>query len=427
MILIKNAIILPLDENTFIEKGDIIIKDSKIQYVGRSIEWREEFEETIDASDCIVMPGFVNSHTHLAMTLMRGIWDDIPLDLWLNNYIFPVEKMLTEEDVYFGSLLAIIESIRTGTTTITDFYYYPEVVVKAIRESGMRANISFAFSSRRGFNKIILKKAESFVKKFDNMENGRILASLAIHSPYTSTPALYAQSARIANKLNVIVQTHLHETLKEVEDYKGKYGKSPIEKLDEEGFFEARVTAAHCVWLTDAEIEILKEHHTGVVLNPKSNLKLGSGIPDVAKLLKSGLNLSIGTDGASSNNNLSVLEDMRLAMLIAKGKTRDPSSIDAFTAMRLATVNGALNLGFKDVGLLKEGYKADMVIIDTKKVNLVSVENPYSQIAYSMYPEDIDTVIIDGRIIMRDGKILTIDEDFVKSRFIESYKRLLKI
>ena len=426
MILIKNGLILPLENDQIIENGDILLKDSTIQYAGPSQEWKEKFEYTIDATNHIVMPGFVNAHTHLAMTLMRGIADNIPLDKWLNEIIFPIEDKLTKDDVYYGALLALIESIRTGTTTITDFYFHEEEAFKAIKEIGLRANIGFSYASRPGMDKLILNHARNFFEKYNNSENGRIMVSLAPHSPYTCNLKLLKETGKLAQKLGAIVQTHLHETKKEVENYVKKYGKTPIEKLEEIGFFNAKVNAAHCVWVNDNDIQILKKNNVGVTVNPQSNLKLGSGIPDIAKLINNGITVSIGTDGAASNNNLALIEDMRLASLLAKGVSLNPSELNAYETLRLATVNGAINLGFNDVGLIKEGFKADLILIDTSKANLMPLTDPHSLVAYSMYPEDVDTVIVDGHIIMENRKILTIDEKFVKEKFKESYKRISK-
>ncbi len=426
MILIKNGIILTLENEQIIEQGDIVLKGSIIQYAGSSKNWKENFDRTIDASNHIVIPGFVNAHTHLAMTLMRGIADDLPLKTWLDEIIFPIESKLSKDDVYYGTLLALVESIRTGTTTITDFYFYEEEAYKAIKESGMRANIGFSYASKPHMDNLILNRARNFFEKYNNGEDGRIMVSLAPHSPYTCDLKLLKETGALAQKLGAIVQIHLHETKKEVENYIKKYGKTPIEKLEEIGFFNAKVNAAHCVWVSENDIKILKENNVGITINPQSNLKLGSGIPDIARLIDNDITVSVGTDGAASNNNLAIIEDIRLASLLAKGVSLNPSELNAFQTLRLATVNGAKNLGFNDVGLIKEGYKGDLILIDTSKANLMPLTDPHSLVAYSMYPEDVDTVIINGKIVMENKKILTIDEGFVKEKFKESYKRISK-
>jgi 5-methylthioadenosine/S-adenosylhomocysteine deaminase len=425
MILIKNGLILTLDKNDqIIQNGDVVLNNSIIQYVGPSKERKEGFESIIDASNHIIMPGFVNAHTHLAMTLMRGIADDLPLKKWLNEVIFPIEDKLTKEDVYYGTLLALIESIRTGTTTITDFYFYEDAAFKAIKESGMRANIGFSYASKPHMNNLILTRAKNFFDKHNNSEDERIMVSLAPHSPYTCNLKLLKETSILAQKLGAVVQIHLHETKKEVDEYIKKYGKTPIEKLEEIGFFNVKVNAAHCVWMNENDIKILKKNNVGVTVNPQSNLKLASGIPDIARLIRNGITVSVGTDGAASNNNLALLEDMRLISLLAKGVSLNPSELNAFETLRLATVNGAENLGFNNVGLIKEGFKADLILIDTTKANLMPLTDPYSLVAYSMYPEDVDTVIINGKIVMENKKILTINESFVKEKFKERFERL---
>ncbi len=428
MILIKNATILTLLGDEVIYGGEILIQDSTIQYAGPPKSVYENVDMVIDASNHIAMPGFVNSHTHLAMTLMRGIADDIPLQKWLNDIIFPIEDKLTEEDVYFGTLLALIESIRTGTTTVSDFYMFPHVSAKALGESGLRGNIGVAYASKPLVSdKLILERAQEIFDKFNEMDNGRIIVSLAPHAPYTCSQNLLKGTGVLARKLGAVIQIHLHETEKEVLDYKEHYGQTPIEYLDSVGFFDNKVIASHCVWVSENDLRILENRHVGVASNPQSNLKLGSGIPPIDKFLKHNLAVSIGTDGASSNNNLSVLEDMRLLSLIAKGVTRNPENISAPELLRIATLQGSLNLGFENVGRLKEGYKADIIIIDASKANMIPSTNPHSLVAYSMYPEDVDTVIVDGKILMKDRILLTIDEEFVKNKVKEKFIKISKL
>ena len=423
MILIKNGTILTLEGNEFFT-GDLAIKDSRIFYVGKSKKWDVEFDTVIDGTDFIVMPGFVNTHTHLAMVLMRGIADDIELHKWLNDVIFPIEGKLTKDDVYFGSLLASIESIKSGVTTVADFYFHMDAVFNAVKETGIRANLGFGLASKFDFDTIKLKVATDFVKKYNGLEDGRILASFAPHAPYTCTLKFMEAIAKRAKEMGVLVHTHLHETEKEIVDFKKQYGTTPIQKLASVGFFDAKVNAAHCVYISAEDYKILKEHNVGVALNPQSNLKLGSGIPDVPEMLKYELNLGVGTDGASSNNNLILLEDMRLVSFLAKGLSRNPQLLPADELLRIATVSGAKNIGFSDVGLLKEGYKADVILINKNSETLTPFTNPHSLVAYSMKPGDVDTVIINGKLVMQHRKVLTVDEETVKKEVRKHYKRL---
>ena len=284
MILIRNGTFLTLTEKNVIQKGDLAIKDSLIYYIGPQKEWKDKFDTVIDAKNYIVMPGFVNAHTHLAMTLMRGIADDLPLQKWLFDTIFPIENKLTERDVYFGSLLGIVESIRAGVTTVADFYFRMEKSAQAVKESGIRANLGFGLASKIGTDTLKLKAAEKFINKWQESENGRILASFAPHAPYTCTLQFLKAISNQARKMNVLVQTHLHETKEKVEEFKKKYVITPIEKLDAIGFFNTKVNAAHCIWINDNDINILRNNNVGVTLNPQSNLKIGAGIPLINKM-----------------------------------------------------------------------------------------------------------------------------------------------
>ncbi|MGB9693605.1 MAG: amidohydrolase [Fervidobacterium sp.] len=426
MILIENATIITLQSEKVLKNSDLVISGDKIIYIGPKKSYQFTFEKTIDGTDFIVMPGFANTHSHLAMTFFRGYGNDLPLKKWLFNYIFPVEEMLTEEHVYFGTLIACIESIRTGTTTLSDFYMMPEKSIKAIKEAGLRANVGYAFASKPGLNRITLKKAEKFFNDFNGIENNRILASLAPHATYTCTNTLLSETSKLAQNIGALIQIHLHETREEVEDYKKKNGKTPILKLDEIGFFNAKVLASHCVHITDEETKALKDNKVGVSVNPQSNLKLGSGIPKIHNLLREGVKLSIGTDGPSSNNNLSVLEDLRLTSLLAKGLSENPEVLNSFEALKIGTINGEENLGFKDVGVLKEGYKADLIMINKKKTNFMPETDYLSHVVYSMFPADVDYVFVDGKLIMEMGKILTLDEEILKKEFIKLSKELYK-
>ncbi len=423
MILIRNGTILA--ENGIISAGDVVISGSRISYVGKKTKHKESFKKIIDASDFLIMPGFVNTHTHLAMTLMRGISDDVPLHKWLNEIIFPIEGKLTKEDVYIGTLLAAIESIKSGVTTVADFYFHMDYAAKAVKESGIRANLGFGLASKFDMDTLKLKLAERFVEKFHNTEDGRILASFAPHAPYTCTLKFMKAISKSAKETGVIVHTHLHETEKEITDYKRKYGMTPIQKLEKEGFFEAKVNAAHCVYLEEEDYKILRKHKVGIALNPQSNLKLGSGIPNIPEMIKHNLKLGIGTDGASSNNNLALIEDVRLVSFLAKGVSRNPELLPAKELIRMATVQGAENIGFNDVGILKEGYRADIVLIGKNAANLTPFTDPYSLVAYSMEPGNVSTVIINGKLVMEDRKILTIDEDAVKRDAAKILKRIL--
>ncbi len=424
MILVKGGTIIT--ENEIIDSGVVVINNSRISYVGKSNKFVEDADEVIDASNFLVMPGLVNTHTHLAMTLMRGISDDVPLQKWLSEIIFPIEAKLTPNEVYIGTLLATIESIKSGVTTVADFYFHMDASAKAVKESGIRANLGFGLASKFDMDTLKLKIAEKFVEKYNNTEDGRILASFAPHAPYTCTLNFMKAISERARRMEVIVHTHLHETKKEVLDFKSKYGTTPIQKLEELGFFKAKVNAAHCVHMEKKDYEILKQHNTGIALNPQSNLKLGSGIPNIPEMLKYELNPGIGTDGASSNNNLALIEDMRLTSFLAKGISENPEILPAKKLLEMATSIGAKNIGFEDVGIIKEGYRADIILVDKNAPNMTPFTDPYSMIAYSMEPGNVNTAIINGKIVMRNRKVLTVDEEEVKKEAVKSIKKLLR-
>jgi len=414
MILIKNVSAI-LDKETYKESIDIVIKDSTISFVGNNAK-EENYSHVIDGSNYIALPGFVNTHSHLAMTLMRGYAEDVPLQDWLNKYIFPLEEKLTYDMVYFATLLAAIESIKTGTTLITDFYFHPQAVLRALKEVGMRANIGIAYASKPFMDKAIIDGVEKKYRELSDKDS-KILVSLAPHAPYTVSQELLKYTRDLSKKLNAIVQIHLHETEKEVLDYMRTYSQTPIEYLATIGFLNEKVIAAHCVWVSENDIKLLKKKGVWVSLNLESNFKLGSGIPPIDRFIDSGINLTVGTDGVASNNNLSVLESIRLVSLLAKGISRNPRLLSVNDAFEILTYNGARALGFENVGKIKEGFKADIILVRKDEANMMPMFSPFANIIYSMYPNDVDTVIIDGEIVMQNRRILTVDEEVVKKEF----------
>ncbi|MEF3244827.1 MAG: amidohydrolase [Caldisericaceae bacterium] len=419
MILIKNVSAI-LDKETYRDSVNIVIKDSNIAFVGDNPPY-SEYSHIIDGSSYIALPGFVNTHSHLAMTLMRGLGEDLPLKDWLDKVIFPLESKLTYDVVYFASLLAAIESIKTGTTTTADFYFYPNATLKALSEIGMRANIGIAYASKPFMDNTIIKNVETKFKELVDKDS-KILISLAPHAPYTVSQELFKLTLNLSKKLNIKIQVHLHETEQEVLDYLKTYTKTPIEFLASIGFLDENVIAAHCVWVSEKDIKLLKRRNVWVSLNPESNLKLGSFIPPINKFVEDGLRLTVGTDGVASNNNLSVLESIRLTSMLAKGISRNPKLLTANEAFEILTYNGAQALGFENVGKIKKGFKADIILVDKNTVNFIPNHSPISNVIYSMYPTDVDTVIIGGEIVMQNKKILTIEEEIVKEEFKKIFK-----
>ncbi|MGC9125413.1 MAG: amidohydrolase family protein, partial [Caldisericaceae bacterium] len=326
------------------------------------------------------------------------------------------------------TMLALAESIHSGTTTISDFYMFPSSSYQAISESGLRGNVGISYASKESMrDSEVLKNVETTYDNLVKQKSKNIKVSIAPHAPYTCSIELLKGSSVFAKNSGAVIQIHLHETKKEVSDFVERYEKTPIELLEEMGFLENKVAASHCVWVNESDLKILSDQKVNVVVNPQSNLKLASGFPPINKFIEYGIPVSIGTDGASSNNNLAVLEDMRLASLVAKGISLNPQTVTAGDGLRMATKNGAVALGYDNVGLIKEGYQADLIFIDVRKPNLTPLTNPLSLVAYSMYPRDISSVMVAGKFVMRDGIITTFDEQYVMEKAQDRFERLSKL
>lgn len=429
-ILIKNADIVTCSAtNEVIRNGYLGIKDGYIDFVGTNEDTFSDFkaDRVIDARDKLLMPGLVNSHTHSGMTILRNFANDLVLEEWLFKNIFPAEEKLTPEDVYWGTLLGISEMIKSGTTTFADMYLYMDQVAKAVAETGVRANLCRSpLKDGNGSIDDAIRCFEYF-KHWNNSANGRIKVYVEVHSVYLFDESTLRSSAEIAKRLNTGIHIHVLETLKEREDSIKKYGMSAAEICLETGIFDVPVIAAHCVHLSERDMDIIREKGVNVVHNPTSNLKLGSGIARINEMLKSCIHVSIGTDGAASNNNLNMIEEVHLTALIHKGVHMDPTLIDAPSALKMATVNGAKTLGFEgEIGEIRKGMKADLILIDMDKSHLCPVNDPIAAVVYSVQGSDVDTVIIDGNIVMEKGELKTIDEEKVKFKVREIAKRVLK-
>ena len=407
------------------ERQDILIEGNKIKKIGEVKKEELEDVEIIDGKNKIAIPGLINTHTHIPMTLFRGVADDLPLMEWLNNYIWPMEAKLNEEIVYWGTLLGCIEMIRSGTTTFNDMYFFLEGIAKAVDESGMRAVLAYGmidlFDEERREKE--LKNAEKYINYINSLNNSRIMPALGPHAPYTCSKELLIEVNKLAKKYDVPIHIHLNETLDEIKMVKEKTGMEPFVYLNSFGFFDGvRVIAAHCVHLTDEEIKIMKEKNINVSHNPISNLKLASGIAPIPKLLAEGINITLGTDGCGSNNNLNLFEEIKVSAILHKGYNLNPTVIKAEEAFNFATKNGAKALNIK-AGEIKEGYLADIVLINLDKPYLYPKENILSHLVYA-FNGFVDDVIIDGNIVMRDGKILTVDEEKVYEKAEEMYEIL---
>jgi 5-methylthioadenosine/S-adenosylhomocysteine deaminase len=408
-ILIKNAIILTCENDEYF-RGCIEVTDDRITgaYSGAAADTKL-FDRVIDADKMIALPGLVNAHTHAAMTLMRNYGGGLGLEDWLKKKIFPVEEKLGGTDIYYGTLLAGIEMIRSGTTSFADMYFSPDSICKAAEELGLRANVCAQPIDPVNKNSEYLK---GFLEKWDGGPDSRIKPYVMVHSAYLYGEKELMISARIASEMDTGIHTHLLETKKEYCEGIDKYGMDNAEEMDKCGIFDVPVIAAHCVHVTDKDIALLAAKNVNVVHNPTSNLKLGSGIAPLQKMMDAGINVCLGTDGAASNNTLDMFEEIKLAALLQKGANQDPEQLKSLEVLKMATVNGARSLGFGyGFGTIKTGAKADIILIDTDKPHFTPLNDPYEAIVYTCHGSDVDTVIIDGRILMEKRKLLYIDEE----------------
>ena len=432
-ILLRNIDIITSDTPVnFIKNGWMGIKDGNIEFVDSTGEKAKTFpaDKTIDGKHRLVLPGLMNTHTHTAMTLLRNYADDMALEEWLFKKIFPAEAKLTDEDVYWGTLLGIAEMIKSGTTAFADMYLHMDVVAQAVSEAGIRANLSKSpLTFNVGEKHETIDESQDCIRYFrdwNNKANGKIKVTIEVHSAYLFNENTLKDAAQLAKGLGAGIQIHILETVREREESIQKYGMNSAEMCLKCGIFDVPVIAAHCVHLSESDMEILNRKGVSVAHNPTSNLKLGSGIAQIPDLLKKGINVTLGTDGTASNNNLNMFEEMNLAALIHKGANRDPVLVNAEQAIQMATVNGAKAMGFGAVsGCIKEGMRADLILLDTDKLHFTPMNNPLSALVYAAQAGDVDTVIIDGEIVMENRVLKTIDEELVKNKVREISKRIL--
>lgn len=427
--LIRNALLVPVDdEKPDFFFGDIMINGDLIEAIAEHPQelQEEDADRVIIGDQLIIMPGFVNTHGHAAMTLFRSFADDMPLKDWLEQKIWPVEEHLTGDDVYWGTMLALAEMIRGGTTTFTDMYFFMDRVAEASAESGIRAVLSRGLIGTGSGSEKGLTETESFADNWHGAENGRINVMLGPHAPYTCPTGFLKKVMALAAKTDLPIQIHLSETAGEVEDSLKEHGFTPPRVLDNLGFFDYPVIAAHCVYLNSDDLAILAEKNVKVAHNPGSNLKLGSGIAPVVNMLQHGIIVGLGTDGASSNNNLDMIEEMRLAALIAKGVTLNPVNINAGTALKMATTMGAEALSLVKTGSLKAGWKSDLIGLRYDRPHLTPMHDPVAQLVYAAAAADVDLVMVDGRLLYEGGEYKTLDIDKIRAEAELCAKRLVK-
>ena len=422
-IVIKNGTVVTMDShNSIIEDGLVCVLGDSISYVGVHEERVFDAKMTIDANKGLILPGLINGHTHAAMSLFRGLADDLPLMEWLNNYIFPVESKMDADFVHTGALLACAEMIMSGTTTFCDMYLFEEETAKAAHKAGMRCLVGEVLYDFPSPNYGPLKKGFEYTESLIRNWQDDPLVNIAVepHSLYTCSPKLLVEANRLAIENEVPLIIHVAETLSEVAQVKEKYGKKPFEHLDSLGLLGPHLIADHCVHLDESEIERMANNGVKAIDNPESNMKLASGISPVSTLISRGVTVGLGTDGCASNNNLDLFAEMDMAAKVHKVQAMDPTDMDALTVLRMCTIEGARALRLEHVtGSLEVGKKADIIIVDTNKPHLTPMYSPYSHLVYAARGNDVCHSIINGQAVMLDRKLINLDLDEIMARAIE--------
>ena len=437
-LLVKNGTVVTMDgERRIIENGVVAVRGDAIDFVGTESEFTLHYlkgitvKQTMDAKGKLVLPGFINGHTHVPMTLLRGLRDDVTLEEWLTKSIFPAEaKNVNEDFVRWGTRLAAAEQIRGGVTTFADMYYFEDAVAEETKAAGMRGILGetildFPAPDNKS-NSAMLEYTEKFLKRWQG--DPLIHAAVAPHSMYTCSQKTLQDSATLARKYKAPILIHVAETKKELSDSREKNGTTPVQYLEKLGILGPDVLAAHCVWVDEADRKILAQHQVGCVHNPSSNMMLASGVAPVIEERAAGIAVGLGTDGpAGSNNDLDLMEEMDLAAKLQKITKMDPQALGAKATLEMATIEGARALHLeKEIGSLETGKKADLILIGLDAPNAVPMYDVYSQLVYALKGSDIETVIIGGRVVMRDKKLLTLDEQAILAKGRE-YKSKIEV
>lgn len=430
-LLIHNGRVLTLDdEDTEFPDGAVAVRGDRILSVGpkTAIE-PESVKKAIDARGGLIMPGLINTHTHAAMTLFRGIADDLPLMTWLDEHIFPAETHLDADKVFLGTLLACTEMIRTGTTCFCDMYLFEDAVARAASKAGVRAVVGEVLYDFPSPNYGPLEQGYDYTRRLAEKWREDPLVKIAVepHSPYLCSPELLQRAVGIARELGLLQVIHVSETRAEVRESLEKYGLTPVERLADLGILGPDLLACHCVAVNEKDIELLAESDTRVSHNPESNMKLASGIAPVKAMLKKGVCVGLGTDGCASNNNLDLFSEMDTAAKLQKVSTLDPTVADARSVLRMATVEGAKALGLEDrIGSVEAGKLADLIVVDTHRPHLTPMYRADSHLVYAARGSDVRTTVINGQVVMEDGRIEHLDVEAIMSQAREVSEAIRK-
>ncbi|MWC28508.1 amidohydrolase [Paenibacillus sp. MMS18-CY102] len=426
--IIKNGLFVTMDDTQPVVRGYLHVKGDSIAYIGEQEPQLTEGVEVIDGKGLVFMPGLINTHGHTPMTLLRGFADDMVLQTWLQDKIWPLEAKFDDQSARWGTSLAQLEMLKTGTTAFVDMYDRMDIIAGVVEKSGLRGVLTrgaIGFGSPEELD-AKFKEAVDFARDWNGKADGRITTMLAPHAPYTCPPAFIERFVQASHDLNVPMHTHMSETAAEVEQNVRDYGVRPVEHLDKLGMFARPTLLAHAVHLTDEEIELLAARGVGVSHNAASNLKLASGVARVPDLLRAGVTVSLGTDGAASNNNLSLFDEIRLAGLIHKGVSGDPTAVPALEALKLGTIYGAKGIWQeKSIGSLEVGKKADIIALDLNRPQYFPLTDIVSHLVYSGSGSDVRHVWIDGKQTVRNGECLTLDEERILHEAQAAFERLL--
>lgn len=427
--IFKNIAVL--DENFEIKENMyVVIEGERIKYIGKERPQTGQISqgEEYDGKNKLLMPGFYNSHAHSPMSLMRGYGENLTLQDWLNQKIFPFEDKLDAGAVYWGTLLSYAESLRFGIVSSSEMYYFMDSMAKAAADSGIKANISRAivnFDDSDPWTLDSMKEMKYAFEAYHNSCSGKIKIDMSIHGEYTSNHLAVSAVSDYAKKVGARMHVHISETQKEHEECKARHdGKTPVKYFEKLGLFDVPTTAAHCVWIEDEDYDILKEKKATIAVNPVSNLKLASGVSNVPKMLERGLNVAIGTDSTASNNSLNSMEEMKAFSLAPKAWFKDPQAVSPVQTLYAATRAGALGQGREDCGILKEGYRADLIVVDLMKPHMHPIHDLRNNLVYSASGSDVVLTMVDGKVLYDNGNFATID---LEKAIFEAEKATKKI